>query len=406
MITLNKTLLSFAIALLPFSYVKLFYNFSISDLFFSLSFFCFICYVINKKKSFREILSNNDFILPLSIFSIGFFLSMHNSFDPLDSFLSFLQVIFIFIVIYYCLNFHQHTDRFLKNVLYLLLFSSIFITTFVFLFFLTGVDYSYGLLLVEQGWGMVRFSYGDMEPNITARIMAQCIPIILLFSMESRSFIIKIFTILCILLLLSIILLTASRTGLIIVALGTIFYFLFYFRYKGKYNLFRISAYIFFLTVLLYFIYQSFPNLFQGAVERYSTILDPSYSASTKERIFILEKSITLIDKHPFIGYGFGNSYNITGIAVHNSILISWLENGLFGFIGYCLLYIIILYYIMIGYSNRFFNNNILMVLAVISIMMIMGDMFMANSYKRSLWVPVILFVVYSKQLYKISMSK
>ena len=66
----------------------------------------------------------------------------------------------------------------------------------------------------------------------------------------------------------------------------------------------------------------------------------------------------------------------------------------------------IILYYIIIGYKNRFFNSNILMVLAVISTMMIMGDMFMANSYKRSLWVPVILFVVYSKQLYKISMSK
>ena len=145
--------------------------------------------------------------------------------------------------------------------------------------------------------------------------------------------------------------LTASRTGLIIVALGSIFYFLFYARYKGKYNLFRISVYLFLLVVLLYFIYQSFPNLFQGAVERYSTILDPSYSSSTKERIFILEKSITLIDKHPFIGYGFGNSYNITGIAVHNSILISWLENGLFGFIGYCLLYVIILYYIIIGYN-------------------------------------------------------
>ena len=39
------------------------------------------------------------------------------------------------------------------------------------------------------------------------------------------------------------------------------------------------------------------------------------------------------------------------------------------------------------------------MVLSVISIMMISGDMFMANSYKRSLWVPVILFVAYSRQI-------
>ena len=63
------------------------------------------------------------------------------------------------------------------------------------------------------------------------------------------------------------------------------------------------------------------------------------------------------------------------------------------------MLYIIIIYYIVVGYNNNFYKNGTLMILAVISIMMITGDMFMANSYKRSLWVPAILFVVYSKQL-------
>ena len=56
--------------------------------------------------------------------------------------------------------------------------------------------------------------------------------------------------------------------------------------------------------------------------------------------------------------------------------------------------------------SNRFFNSSTLMILAVISIMMITGDMFMANSYKRSLWVPVIMFIIYHRQLYKLSINR
>ena len=58
--------------------------------------------------------------------------------------------------------------------------------------------------------------------------------------------------------------------------------------------------------------------------------------------------------------------------------------------------------YVIINYRNKFFNDYMLMVLSLIAIMMIIGDMFMANSYKRSLWVPAIMFIIYSKQKLKI----
>ena len=406
MISINKTLLIAAIGLLPFSYLKLFGNFSISDLFFSLSFFCFICYTINKRTSVKEIVVNNDFIIPLFIFSIGFFLSAHNAFDVVDSILAYLQIIFIFIVIYYSMIFHDHTDGFLRRILFFLTFMSISITTFLLLFFLTGVDYSYGFLSLEKGWGMTRFSYGDMEPNITARIMAQSIPIALLLYIHKKNFLHKIISILSILLLLSIIILTASRTGLVVVLIGVFFYILFYYRYKSSYNIFSVVIYSLILICLFTFVYQSSPLFFENALERYSTIFDSSYSSSSQERIFILEESLALINRYPFIGYGFGNSHNITGVSVHNSIIISWIENGFFGLIGYTMIYLIILYYIIIGYLNRFFNSSTLMILAVISIMMITGDMFMANSYKRSLWVPVIMFIIYHRQLYKLSINR
>jgi len=326
---------------------------------------------------------------------------MNNSFDPIDSLLAFLQVIFIFIVIYYSMCFQNHSDEFLTNILYLLTFVTVSITTISLLFFFTGIDYSYGFLLLEKGWGAERFSYGDMEPNITARIMGQCIPVALLLYIKKRALVYKITSILSILLLLAIIILTASRTGLVIVLLGIFSYILFYYRYKSSYNIFTLVIYFSILICFIVFAYQSSPLFFENALDRYSTIFDSSYSSSSKERIFVLEESFNLINKYPFVGYGFGNSHNITGVSVHNSIVISWLENGILGFIGYSMIYIIILYYVAIGYYNRFFNSSTLMILSVISVMMIIGDMFMANSYKRSLWVPVIMFVIYFKQLYQ-----
>ena len=50
-------------------------------------------------------------------------------------------------------------------------------------------------------------------------------------------------------------------------------------------------------------------------------------------------------------------------------------------------------------YKNNIFDSYLLLGLTIVMVMMVFGDMFMANSYKRSLWVPAILFVVYSKQL-------
>ena len=155
---------------------------------------------------------------------------------------------------------------------------------------------------------------------------------------------------------------------------------------------------IFFIFVI-FFSYNSFPGFFENSIERYSTIFDASRSASSQERLLVLNKSFELINDNPNFGYGLNNSHNITGVAAHNPIVISWLENGVLGFLGYAMLYIVIIYYIFIAYSNNFYKNGALMVLAVISIMMITGDMFMANSYKRSLWVPAILFITYSKQL-------
>ena len=399
MISISKTFLLFAIILLPFNYLNVIYNFSISDLFFTITFILCIAFQINHRISIKYLINNNDFILPIVIYSIGFFLSVHFAFSPLDSLLSYLQIVFIFIVIYYALYLQSLSSSYIKNLLYTLSLISGLITLGIFIFFITGIDYSYGLLLVEQGWGMIRFSYGAMEPNITARIMAQSIPILIFISVDKSSYFIKIVNLVLITLLLAVIVLTASRSGFLILLIGLIFFLIFYYKYKQKYNLFYIILNLLCFSIVLFFIYNSFPSFFENSFSRYSTIFDATRSASSQERLLVLNKSFELIDHNPYLGYGLSNSQNITGIAVHNSIVISWLENGIFGLIGYSMLYFVIIFYIFKAYTNNFYGNGVIMVLSVISIMMISGDMFMANSYKRSLWVPAILFVAYSRQI-------
>ena len=399
MISISKTFLLFAIILLPFNYLNVIYNFSISDLFFTIAFIFAATFQINHRISLKYLINNNDFILPIVIYSIGFFISVHFAFSPMDSLLSYLQIVFIFIVIYYALYLQTLSSIYIKYLLYTLSLISGIITLGIFIFFITGIDYSYGLLLVEQGWGMIRFSYGAMEPNITARIMAQSIPILMFVSLDKSSFLLKIINVVFIVLLLAAIILTASRSGFLILLIGLICFLFFYYKYTQRYNMFYIILYLFCLSIVLFFIYNSFPSFFENSFYRYTTIFDATRSASSQERLLVLNKSFELINNNPYLGYGLSNSQNITGIAVHNSIIISWLENGLFGLIGYTMLYFVIIFYVFKAYTNNFYDNGVIMVLSVISIMMISGDMFMANSYKRSLWVPAILFVAYSRQI-------
>ena len=399
MISISKTFLLFAIILLPFNYLNVIYNFSISDLFFTIAFIFAVAFQINHRISIKYLLYNNDFIFPIVIYSVGFFISVHFAFSPLDSMLSYLQIVFIFIVIYYALYLQTLSSIYIKYLLYTLSLISGIITLGIFIFFITGIDYSYGLLLVEQGWGMIRFSYGAMEPNITARIMAQSIPILMFVSLDKSSYVLKIINLVFIVLLLAVIVLTASRSGFLILLIGLISFIIFYYKYTQSYNLFYTILYLFCLSIVLFFIYNSFPSFFENSFSRYTTIFDATRSASSQERLLVLNKSFELINNNPYLGYGLSNSQNVTGIAVHNSIIISWLENGLFGLIGYTMLYFVIIFYVFKAYTNNFYDNGVIMVLSVISIMMISGDMFMANSYKRSLWVPAILFVAYSRQI-------
>ena len=71
-----------------------------------------------------------------------------------------------------------------------------------------------------------------------------------------------------------------------------------------------------------------------------------------------------------------------------------WLENGILGIVGFSMIYIIMILYVYKSYQFSFFRDPYLMALCIITIMMVFGDMFMANSYKRYLWLPALLMLV------------
>ena len=97
------------------------------------------------------------------------------------------------------------------------------------------------------------------------------------------------------------------------------------------------------------------------------------------------------------------NSHIYTIISVHNPVILTWVESGIFGMIGFSLIYIIMVYYGYEAFKNKFFNSYLLLSLSIIMLMMVFGDMFMANSYKRVLWLPALLFLVHYKKLSSIT---
>ena len=274
-----KFLTSTVIATLPFSYIKVFGNFSYIDLFLAAIFLFLLFDKIIQNYNLREYLLDNCFIIPIAIYSMGFFLSWPYSLNYYDSFLSYLQVIFIFIVIYPIFTWLIDNNSFIDYALYGLSITTVFITFFLIMYFLIGFDIFNDFLYIQKGWGS-RFSYGGYEPNITARIMAQCIPILLILAVDSKNLLVKVLNYIFIVLLTLGIILTASRTGLLVLLLGIVAYIFFSFRIDVNKNLKLLLPIFSFILIFIYMANQ-YPDTFTKPLDRYYTIFSPNENVMT-----------------------------------------------------------------------------------------------------------------------------
>jgi O-antigen ligase len=402
-LTIPKLFIVLGFFLLPLTFLRIFLNLSVSDILFATGLICTMLTLIPFRiYSIEKFLRGNIFFIPMLILSAGFFLSLPNSERPLENFTAYIQIFFIFCIVYPLLRLIVVEDEFVRKALKYFVFSTGVVSVALMIFTIYGFDLSYGLFLLQEGW-RGRFSYGGHEPNIPARIVLQMAPLCAVFFLRTKSISLKLINILLIFVSGFVVISTASRSSFLALILGTILFPIFLKHTNPKLSITKMVAWISCIAIIGiitigYFTEESF---FSAALKRYETILSTRTSASSLTRINLVDQSIDQITGNPIIGVGLDNFelYTREGINVHNPILSIWAESGILGMIGFSLIYFIFVLYCIKSWQRRFFGNYLMMGMTIMVILMIVGDMFMANSYKRVLWIPALLFLTYYEVL-------
>ena len=395
--TLSRSLLYAAFFFLPLTFIKLFSNFTLSDLLLVLAFITLAISKSGRKFISDTVILKNEFLIPLFIFSIGFFLSLENSHVPMDSITAFMQIIFIFVIAYPVLVEVVKNEEQVRKIALMLIIPGIVISVLMIMIKIIGMNLGIDLL-AREGW-RGRTSYGGMEPNIPGRIILQNVPLVAVFAITALKNSTRLLAILLIVVQLTAILLTSSRSNFVTFILGAMLFWYLSVKFGRKIK-FTHAAYATMLVVIVLAIFYSInPEFFISPFERYKTILNAQKSASSMERLRVIDMGFIYLNKNPLIGMGLGSSFLYTKVNLHNPILLTWLENGILGTIGFTSLYIVLMVQGLRAYRDRFIGSYMLLALTIVMVMMIFGDMFMANSYKRVLWVPALLFMAYSKNL-------
>ena len=391
---LSRYSLFIAFFLLYFPFVTIYNNFTLSDLIIVITCITLTIRLIGDSLLTKYFIYSNHFIIPLLIFTIGFLFSINMSRLPVESFTAFIQIVFIFLIAYPVIRIALQEENNVLTTIHMLIIPGLLLTAGMLLFYFTNTESNLDVLsLIEIGWGG-RLSYGGMEPNIPARILLQILPLCMIISCRSTVAWKKILFTIFIASIILTVFLTASRSSFLILLIGVFFYSIFYIKMGKRINIYFILLYIVIQYSLFQFVNYIDNSFYNKPLERYSTILDPKSSDSSIERLDIIDKGFEFINKNPLFGLGLENSSLYTGISVHNPLILTWVENGIFGMIGFGSIYFILLFIGLKCYRNKFFNDDLLMAFTVVMVMMVFGDMFMANSYKRILWLPALMMIV------------
>jgi len=383
-----------AFFLLYFPFITIYNNFTLSDFFIVITCITLTIRLIGDSLLPKFFIYSNHFIIPLLIFTIGFLFSINMSRLPVESFTAFIQIVFIFLIAYPVIRIALQEENNVLTTIHMLIIPGLLLTAGMLLFYFTNTESNLDVLsLIEIGWGG-RLSYGGMEPNIPARILLQILPLCMIISCRSTVAWKKILFTIFIASIILTVFLTASRSSFLILLCGVFFYSIFYIKMGKRINIYFILLYIVIQYSLFQFVNYIDNSFYNKPLERYSTILDPKSSDSSIERLDIIDKGFEFINKNPLFGLGLENSSLYTGISVHNPLILTWVENGIFGMIGFGSIYFILLFIGLKCYRNNFFNDDLLMAFTVVMVMMVFGDMFMANSYKRILWLPALMMIV------------
>jgi len=159
----------------------------------------------------------------------------------------------------------------------------------------------------------------------------------------------KLFSLITLLVGAIILLSIGSRTDLISIILS-ILLFCFHMLIKGDGSMFRKIVIFLTSAFLLFFTYTLTQTLFNDS--RAAELFDLASSTSWQGRSDLSSNALTIIMKNPL--FGKFDYYDVSGGYAHN-ILSAWTSFGFFGFILY---FILLVYFLIISMYNYFLNNS------------------------------------------------
>jgi O-antigen ligase len=222
-----------------------------------------------------------------------------------------------------------------------------------------------------------RLSIGDVEPNVAARVFFVGATIMFFSYNKIKWSLLKWVTVLAMLA-------TFSRSGFL--ALISLFV-----------GILRRKLAFFFITVIVVIILVAFTSI--GDIRPISIytgrIMDALYLAdnNTRMRLFMDIRGVEIFAETWLIGVGM-NNYPIDVGAVHNVLVNVAAETGIFGLIGYLLIYFTIFK------VSRLLEKGFGM-LTVMFVGTFIFDMFMPLSENRIFWFPFsLILALYIQQLH------
>lgn len=228
----------------------------------------------------------------------------------------------------------------------------------------------------------------EINSNRLAMLCVYAIAVSIYFLLEQKKRSLLIFNILRIVFMLSIVLLTGSRKGIIMVIIAIVCIFLL----SGRFKKLRYILLLAFVAIVLYFLVMKvevFYNILGVRIEEFFELLESGEmeSGSLSDRQTLIEIGLDYIEKKPWTGYGYDCFKLISGIDAssgygmysHNNY-IEILFGG--GIIGLTLYYLPMLY-LLISLLRNIKDNKIFAFLAAILISKLAIEYAYVSYYER-----------------------
>lgn len=370
-----------------------------SDLLYILCFFSIFVHSIYEPKLERVLLGKHFKIIYIMLFSlmIGMLLGLFKSFNPIESTGYFLQYTFIFLILLPVLVYLIEDFKYVLQTLsvYVLAAAPVIILVTLSSFGLfNGVDY-----IIRAGGGR----YVGFNAIATSFGLYMCyifiIAVILFFYMrlkvEKLLFLgISIGAIYCIIL-------SISFSAMILLTIGLGLIMLILIKRNTILQLLSIFVFAVSLLVLLLFYFDKVPlNFYNYLPDSVLMRLEKSDGeiGSSNLRMELNKQAVEKFMSSPLLGVGENQFryYNYEARNVHNTILSTAVETGIFGLIGVliylCLpLYSIrkIKYYLSSNIKINFLVDGLL----ILAMMRICQTAFSGPYIQREAWIPILLIL-------------